>query len=781
MRTPISDLASADRSTDARHPRTHQRPRRPLLLAATVVLGTLIFGVGLASATAPPRTLSTPVAQDLAETDNCPNASSRTGASAGLPDCRAFELVTQPGGEESEVYSMGIGLQSNGIYGSESELPFQSSLDGNALTYAGEPTESGNGSVSTGGARGNQFLATHSSDGWSHENISLPPPYFKGHYDDFSSDLSVGVFQSGGFFGEPTTPLLPTAPGGNLRVLYARDSATGAERPLFTEAPAGISRFEFTSEFTGGSADFSTMVYDAVGETGSGLGNNVYETAGGAPQLVNLLPGTNTVEPAAVTGAPKLYASEGLPDYSNAVSSDGSRIYWTGLASKGLYLREDGTRTVQVDASETGGAGGGGLFWTATPDGSQVFFTDDAAAELTADTVAESGVNLYRYDVSADATGHHLTDLTPAVHADVRGVIGASEDGSYVYYVANGVLASNPGAQGEAASPGSCELPAEEFSDGAGEANLCNLYVEHQGANTYVASLTGQDGRGVAPAHGGGNSGLAGDWVQGLARRTAMVSPRSANLVFISRRTLTGYQNEDLSEAYVYSPQSAELLCASCDPSGAPPTKNYAGFAAAEAIAAILPPSGSDFSGEHNVNQVRTTRWMSEDGSRVFFDSLVPLLPQDTNRFVDVYEWERDGSGSCAKSTGCLYLLSAGKSNNNSYLLDADAEGKNVFFVTNGSLVPEDQPEDHGVAVDLYDARVDGERPPVPAAQCEGENCRAKPPAPLPAESAGTSTFSGPINPKPPVKCRKGFVKKHGKCVKQNTKKRASFKHGGQK
>jgi hypothetical protein len=726
------------------------------------------------SVTGATRTLTT-VAQGAAETQVCGNASFRTGASAGLPDCRAFEMVTPPGGEETEVYSMNLGsIQGNAQFGSEAYLPFQSSLDGNAVTYAGEPTNSGNGSVSTGGARGNQFLATHSSDGWTPENISISPPYFRGNYDDFSSDLSAGVFQAGGFFGEPTTPLLPTAPSGNLKVLYARDSGTGAERPLFTEAPPGISRFEFTSEFTGGSSDFSTVVYDAVGETGAGLGNNVYETTdGSAPQLVNLLPRTDAIEPSAVTGAPNVSGEEGLPDYNNAVSTDGSRIYWTGLASNGLYLREDGTRTIQVDASEVpGGHGGGGLFWTATPDGSQVFFTDDASAELTSDTVAGSGVNLYRYDVEA-SLGRHLTDLTPAVHAEVRGVIGTSEDGSYVYYVANGVLANNSGAQEGTASPGSCELPSEEFIGELGLSHHCNLYVEHQGANTYVASLTGVDGRGVPPMREGFASGLAGDWVQGLPKRTAAVAAQRADLVFASTRMLTDYDNEGLTEVYVYSPRSSELTCVSCDPSGASPRLNYAGNQGATGVAGILPPSGSELNGGHNINQVRTTRWISEDGDRVFFDSLVPLLPQDTNRFIDVYEWERGGSDSCAKPSGCLSLLSGGKSKNNSYLLDADAEGKNVFFVTNESLVP----EDHGQAVDLYDARVEGARPPIPATPCEGENCRAQTPAHSAGRTPATSTVSAPGTPQPPLKCKKGFVKKRGKCVKQKSRKRKHNKH----
>ena len=73
-------------------------------------------------------------------------------------------------------------------------------------------------------------------------------------------------------------------------------------------------------------------------------------------------------------------------------------------------MRVDGERTVQLDEARGGsGPGGGGELAAVSADGTQVFFTDDATAGLTSDTVAGSGKNLYRYDVS---TGQ-LSDLTP--------------------------------------------------------------------------------------------------------------------------------------------------------------------------------------------------------------------------------------------------------------------------------------------------------------------------------------------------------------------------------
>ena len=120
----------------------------------------------------------------------------------------------------------------------------------------------------------------------------------------------------------------------------------------------------------------------------------------------------------------------------HAVSADGTRILFT--SGSNLYVRLNGSHTVEVDASQAGGSGGGGGFQTASVDGSQVFFSDDASAGLTSDTVAGSGANLYSYNTD---TGH-LTDLTPQAVVDGGGVLGTSDDGSYVYFEASGALAS---------------------------------------------------------------------------------------------------------------------------------------------------------------------------------------------------------------------------------------------------------------------------------------------------------------------------------------------------
>ena len=87
----------------------------------------------------------------------------------------------------------------------------------------------------------------------------------------------------------------------------------------------------------------------------------------------------------------------------------------------------------------------------ATPDGAKAFFTTPEELTNNANTgSADQGNDLYSFDVGSGQLTNQLTDLTADANpinpngAAVQGVLGASDDGSYVYFVALGVLA--PGA-----------------------------------------------------------------------------------------------------------------------------------------------------------------------------------------------------------------------------------------------------------------------------------------------------------------------------------------------
>ena len=286
-------------------------------------------------------------------------------------------------------------------------------------------------------------------------------------------------------------------------------------------------------------------------------------------QLVSLLPPTKAEEEKHEGGAPASNASLGGGDNEDArgaISSDGSRVFWN--AGSALYMRDVlDAKTLRLDLPQAGcaaegtcGTGtAGATFQLASSEGTKVFFTD--AQRLTADSGAR-GADLYECEISESAGGPkcELFDLTPksttGESASVLGsVIGESEDGSYLYFVANGVLENN-GTSILGAVHGTCKKGGTE---------LCNLYVRHDGTTSLVAVLSGGD----FPdwAFGGSN----------LAKLTARVSPTGEYLAFMSDRELTGYDNHDAAsgepdeEVYEYDATTGHLSCGSCDPSGARP------------------------------------------------------------------------------------------------------------------------------------------------------------------------------------------------------------------
>ena len=343
---------------------------------------------------------------------------------------------------------------------------------------------------------------------------------------------------------------------------------------------------------------FSHLLFEAEGvlpsapeaSAGCGVGNDLYDSVDGRLYLVNVLPG-GVVDAHANFGRMGSN-TDGLlsPENSNVVSADGSRVYWSAVRTvpvgaefeerpEALYVRVNDTLpegeggeceagracTVQVDRAEPGtGASGGGLFWTASSDGSRVLFTDEN--ELTKDSSAEPGVglDLYEYDLEAPE-GERLSDLsvpaTAGVHADVQGVLGASEDGSYVYFVADGVLSEGQNAEGKEPVSGKP-----------------NLYLRHEGVTTFVATLAAGDDEFLE-----GENVFDGDWQADAGKRTAEVAPDGRSVTFMSRLALTGYDNMldgvPLTEVFVYDAGTGRLACASCNPSGeAPVAPSYPGY-----------------------------------------------------------------------------------------------------------------------------------------------------------------------------------------------------------
>ena len=447
--------------------------------------------------------------------------------------------------------------------------------------------------------------------------------------------------------------------------IFLRDSETGALQPIASGGAGGDSY-----AFDSATPDDASFVFEDRAEEplagGAKDADNVYQWSGGQLSLIGQLPDGSTPTEGSFAGPYDWQTSDpgvggGLDHLytEHVISSDGSRVFFTLAGSGQLYVRESNAVSVPVSASQkTNGSGPGGIdpagprpaaFMGATPEGEEVFFT--SAEELTndADTgSADQGDDLYGYEVG---TGH-LTDLSVDANpsdssgASVEGVLGISEDGSYVYFVASGDLTGE-----------------EENADGAeAESGRPNLYLWHGGATTFIATLSGAQHPGEVDSMDWAPSATAG------IEKNSRVTPDGKTLLFASELSLNGYASNGYTEFYRYSAPSAQLSCVSCDPGGE--------AALGDAYLQGPPPSSSP----PIAHQSSLTHNLSSDGERVFFVSPDPLVPQDTNGQPDVYEWEADGSGSCQIAAGCLDLISTGQSPEPSYLADASATGNDVFF-----------------------------------------------------------------------------------------------------
>ncbi len=596
-------------------------------------------------------------------TDGPDHAFATEAPSSGLPDGRAYEMVTPPNKDPGEPYRFG-------------EV---AATEGGALAFFSFSALPGS-LFSTG-----FYLATRGGEAWSSQ--SLVPPQsseetagaseFVGP-EAYSSDLSKLVLAdgfnqaSGGGHDEPA--LVPGEPQG-VQNLFVRDNTNGSYQLVSLNPVAGSPA---EANFDASSADLGHVVFDESAQltADAPAGNdNLYDWSGGSVRLVSGAAGATIAGPG---GSP-------TANVLHAVSADGTRIFFQ--AEGNLYVRKDDTETVQVDAAHGAGPGGGGQFRIASADGSQVFFTDDASAGLTGDTIPGSGQNLYRFDVESG----QLTDLTPAGEASVQGVSGAGEDGAYVYFVAKGTLASGA------------------------TAGQPNLYVYHGGSLQFIASF-------------GESFPETCTWEAFCL--TAKVSADGTHIAFNSDRSLTAVDTAGLTQVYLYDATAGTLVCASCSRNGTRPS----GVAYIE----ISNPM-NQFSQRQNY----LSRNLSADGSRLFFDTTQALVSSDSNERQDVYEYEQDGTGSCQTAGGCVFLLSSGTGSDDAYFVNASVSGSDVFIYTSQQLLAQDIDS----APDIYDVRVNGGLPaPATPAECSGDACRGPLGAAPAFGASGSATLSGAGN-----------------------------------
>jgi hypothetical protein len=407
--------------------------------------------------------------------------------------------------------------------------------------------------------------------------------------------------------------------------------------------------------------------------------------------------------------------------YLQGAVSEGGSLFFTDLGSGQVLLHEpQAGKTVAVSAGQA-------VWQAATPDGSSAFYLE--------------GGGLYRFDVQSEAR-----EALVGSGAGVVGVLGVGGDGSYVYFAATGVLAHGA-------------LPGGE--------ERTNLYVWHEGTVSFIAGLQGDNTRG--DVYDWTTWNLSVSTIEGpdTGGRSSRVSADGRTLMFTSRNSLTGYDNAGQYEVYLYSVATGRVLCVSCDPRTAIATGGGARLYLLASLSPALPPE---------LLPLGLPRNLSADGNRVFFETSEALVPQDTNGAMDVYEWEREGTGSCPVGRGgCLYLISSGESGEPSYFAEASTDGSDVFFFTRQSLVGQDSDE----LVDVYDARVGGgialQNPPAEAAACGGEACRGAPGA-VPQLSMPASQMSSGLGNLMPsaetVKPKSTHAKPKPKAKKKKRKSR---------
>jgi|SRR5580692_1676506 hypothetical protein len=743
------------------------------------------------------------------------------GSSFTLPDNRVWELVSPPDKHGALIQGINRG-----------EGTVQAAANGDAVTYvANAPTE---GSPA-GNAESTQVFSARGASGWSSQDLTTPHTAAngitgKGEYMLFAESLSSALVEQHG-----VNATLLSASASELTP-YLREEATDSYVPLVTgkegaaDVPPGT-EFGGTPagarvKLEGATSDLSHVVIDsptALTAT-AGKGSALYEWSAGVPaveqlRLVSVLPASEGggMPHSSVTLG---YDFQGI-DARGAISNDGSRVFWTETGGGAhLYMRDlakEPAETLRLDVAQPGATGPTGMdravFESANREGTRVLFLDSG---LTADSGKE-GQDLYECEITevAGKLACELTDLTPENAegpAEVSGTtLGASEDGSYVYFVANGVEGDASGVRGGCPILPHAPPPGSE----------CNLYVLHyDGSNWEPARL-------IARLEGGQyNEGDSSDWqdasgashAPNFTGRTAGVSSDGKFLAFMSDRSLTGYDNHDAvsgaadAEVFLYDAATGRLACASCNPTGARPhgvqgslTGDGVGSVAfgitnsatsGRWLAATI-PAWTGFNASEAVYQ---SRYLSNSG-RLFFDSSDALVPQDINGTEDVYEYEPPGVGNCTagastygeRSGGCVGLISSGTGSGESGFLDASENGDDVFFLTSEPLVPEDT----DTAYDVYDAHVctsSCASAPQPPPACEtADACRAAPlaqPSIFGAPSSATFTGAGNLAPPPPatvkptvatkphktVKCAKGKRRIHGKCVKQSRKKSKTAK-----
>jgi hypothetical protein len=724
----------------------------------SVVLATPLLVLLAALALAPGAAFATGDANVSA----CPNKAT-TGFSASLPDCRAYELVTPAFTDGSELELKELSEDGN--------TAFAESLAG--LAGIESDTEFG----------GNYQLS-RTSAGWTVAPLSPPASLFPAQtLLAASPDLSTSLWIA----RHPSESVA-------AQNLYVRESdgAMVEVGPMFPPAallgpPAGeYEQFSHGGEvqYSDASADLSHVLYAIKHPSENGLAwpgdtskskESLYEYSGtgnAEPELVGVTGGHGSHD--LISQCSTSLGSFLAQDIYNAVSADGSTVYFTVEAASGcgasegpevneVYARLDQTQTVPISEPTTlecsecnTSVRSSADFAGASQDGSKAFFLTEQ--ELLPGTTA-AGVNLYEYDFDGRPEHHVIAVSASSEPADVQGVARVSEDGSHVYFIARGRLGEGARGGGQVGGEeGPClteltpteralEQEAQEQEETAQPVTTgarCrpvqgadNLYVFERdaaypaGRVSFLATLSPTDKR---------------DWSSEDLRRV-QATPDGRFLVFQSAADLTepGVDTSTQPQIFEYGAQSGELVRVSRGsnddrPAGTQSAGEHGSELPVQSYSVVTSPSQPD-----------TGLVVSADGSTVAFETQGALTSEaevtSTPKTGNAYEYRSSVAAGGSISDGDVYLMSGSDAVLSRGLEGLDPSGQDLFVVSAASFVPAHS----NTQFATYDDRVDGGfLEPDPPADCVAEACAtalyAPPPAVTPVSTnVGASGNAGPL------------------------------------
>ena len=708
-----------------------------------------------------------------ADAETCPNETLRAElGSSGLPDCRAYEMV-------SPSYKEGYPL---------SALSY--SADGEKVIVSGLANLAGAPGAGESPLKGDLYVDSRTTTGWQLSPLNAPLTQFVGQVPIAYEANS----------GETLWDQHKPSQSSTTQELYAR-SASGVYRligPLSVPFAGEVEEENnyislygtYVDTLIAATSDFRHVLLEAPRpedywpfDKTSGIGS-LYEYSGvgnSQPILVGVEGEKGSTRLLSDCGT-RLGSLPGGGNY-NALSVDGESVFFTAVACEGrpaeVYARLHGAlvspvaaETVDVSGGECSGVCGpasGKNFEGASEDGHVVFFTstqqltDNAVDGTASGNAAEregcartsegaDGCNLYAYDFSLPGAACQVEHkcLRLVAGGEVLGVAGMAEDAQRIYYVKR-EAGNQPDLYVYDLASGQTKLVAAlSHTGGTGEEKIWTREFRHP------VEVSGEDGR---------------------------------FMVFVSSTPkLTADDAAETPQLFEYDAITGELVRISKGEDGYNSNGNNAAEGvipeAIYAFAKVLGFNGDFKSGTDQLN-------VSFDGRTVAFETTARLsrFASSAERgCLSLYEFRTDG----ALSAGSVHLLSDGVDVQQQrdtcgarFSGRMSGDGGDVLFSTADPLLSGDV---DGVQRDIYDARVGGGFPVVRGGVCSVEcgvpagsvapgvlpvgssSLTQSPEAPVGVPAAGEPKVKAKRERKV-VKYSKGKRLEHGRCVGVRSKK----------